>query len=221
MKTSYLRRALLHGVPPKLLMGVLLAFLSGSVQAATFTETVPFTILAPSAANFPPQTVAVSTPKFNPSLGTLTATGTSVTGTVNTDLEFFSTGAGGSFDIILSDALSLAVFEQDLTGTVPANQAVFDVPVKIPFGPLDRTNPLAAVVGTGTWDQVFSLPYPSLSIKQSPATALVPGLALTGTSVTTYTYTPAIAAVPEPRFILIPGLLFAAIVATLTKDWNK
>jgi hypothetical protein len=191
---------------------------AAALQVATITEVVPFSILAPLASNFPPQTVTISTPQFNPALGTLVSAATTITGVASSDLEFFSTGAGGLFDVILSDALSFAVFGQELTSTLPANQAVFNFPVTIPFGPLDKTDPIAAIVGTGTWDQLFSLPYPSLAVKRSPASVLVPGLSLAATSLTSYTYKLAIAAVPEPRLVSIPGMLILVIVVALTKD---
>jgi hypothetical protein len=205
MKTAHCWRTFLAGI-------LWLAFAVGGAQAATITETAPFTILAPASANSPAQTVNVSTPQFNPTLGTLESATTTIIGTVSTALEFVSTGAGGPYDILVTDTLSLAgipgLFGQELTGAVPADQPVFTLPVTFPFGPVDRGDPAELVVGAGTWNQLYSLPFPSLTVKQSPVPVLVPGMMISGSSVTTYTYTPAIASVPEPRFSLILALLF-------------
>jgi hypothetical protein len=177
---------------------------------------------APTGVNLPPQTLNVLTLQFNPTLGTLESAATTISGTVSTALEFFSTGAGGPFDILLTDTLGLAgipgMFGQELTGIVPANQPVFTIPVTIPFGPVDRGDPPELVVGAGTWDQLFSLPFPSLAITQSPATVLVPGMSITGLSVTTYNYTPAVAAVPEPRFAGALALLFG--FGLVARNWR-
>jgi len=100
------------------------------------------------------------------------------------------------------------LFVEELTGIVPADQPVFTSAVTFPFGPVDRGDPAELVVGSGTWNQLFSLPFPSLTVKQSPAPVLVPGMIISGSSVTTYTYTPAIAAVPEPRSSGLLALLF-------------
>jgi hypothetical protein len=198
-----------------------LAFAIGGARGASITETVPFTILAPGAANLPPQTANVFTPQFNPLLGTLESATTTISGTTSTALEFFNTGAGGPYDIFVTDTLSLtgipALFGQELTGLVPADQAVFTSPVTFPFGPVDRGDPPELVVGAGSWNQLFSLPFPSITVNQSPASAIVPGLSVTGSSVTTYTYTPVTVTVPEPRFIVVPALLFAGVLAA----WNR
>jgi hypothetical protein len=199
-----------------------LAFAAGGARAATITETAPFTIQAPAAANFPAQTVTVSTPQFNPALGTLESATTTITGTINTALEFFSTGASGPYDIFVTDTLSLAgipgLFGQELTGAVPAAQPVFVSPVTFPFGPVDRSDPPELVVGAGTWNQLFSLPFPSLTVIQSPAPVLLPGMIISGSSVTTYTYTPAAVPVPEPRSSLVLALLLGCGFAA--RNWR-
>lgn len=202
-----------------------LAFVVGGARAATITETVPFTILAPAAANSPAQTTNVSTPQFNPTLGAFEGGTTTITATVDTALEFFTTGAGGPYDILLTDTLSLAgipgLFGQELTGVVPADQPVFTLPVTIPFGPVGRGDLAEFVVGAGTWNQLYSLPFPSLTVNQSPVPVLVPGLIISGSSVTTYTYTPATFPVPEPRssglFALLLGFGFVAARFRRTK----
>jgi hypothetical protein len=194
-----------------LLVSIAWFSVAGGARAATIIETAPFTILAPAAANFHAQTVNVSTPQFDPVLGTLQSATTTVTGTTSTALEFFSTGAGGPYDIFVTDTLSLAgipgLFGQELTGAVPADQPVFVSPVTFPFGPVDRSDPPELVVGAGTWNQLFSLPFPSLTVKQSPASVLLPGMIISGSSVTTYTYTPTTAPAPEPRSSLVLALL--------------
>jgi hypothetical protein len=201
--TARRRRALLGAV-------ACIALAGGVAWGASITETVPFSILAPSAANLPAQTVNVSTPQFNPGLGTFEDGTTVISATVDTALEFFNTGAGGPYDIFLSDTLSLAgipgMFGQEVTGTLPANQAILTLPVTIPFGPVERGDPPEQVVGAGTWNQLYSLPFPSLSVKEGPASVLVPGMMISGSSVTTYAYTPAAAAVPEPQFSAFVGL---------------
>jgi len=203
-----------------------IAYAVGVARATSITEAVPFTILASSAANFPAQTVSVSTPQFNPTLGTLESATTTITGTTSSALEFFATGAGGPYDILLTDTLSLAgipaLFGQELTGALPAGQPVFTVPVTFSFGPVDRSDPAELVVGSGTWNQLFSLPVPSLTITQSPASVLVPGLMISGSSVTTYTYTPATAAVPEPRSGGVLASLFGfGLMARKWRTWGK
>jgi hypothetical protein len=126
MKTGQYGRTLLAGI-------AWLGFAIAGARGASIVETVPFTILAAVAANLPPQTLNVSTPQFNPILGTLQSATTTITGTVNAALEFFSTGAGGSYDIFLTDTLSLAgipgLFGQELRGAIPADQPVFILPV--------------------------------------------------------------------------------------------
>ena len=215
MKAANVGHALLAGA-------AWLAIAVGSARGASITETVPFTILAPSGANLPAQTINVSTPQFNPALGTFEGGATTITGTVDAALEFFTTGAGGSYDVFLSDTLSLAgipgLFGQELTGVVPADQTVFTVPVTIPFGPVDRGDPPELVVGSGTWNQLYSLPFPSLTVKQSPGSVLVPGLMISGSSVTTYTYTAATAAVPEPRFGGVLALFFG--FGLMARNWR-
>jgi hypothetical protein len=195
---------------------------AGGTWAASIVETAPFTILAPAEANFPAQTVNVSTPQFNPALGTLDSATTTITGTINTALEFFSTGAGGPYDIFITGTLSLAgipgLFGQELTGAVPADQTVFVSPVTFPFGPVDRSDPPELVVGAGTWNQLFSLPFPSLTVIQSPAPVLLPGMIISGSSVTTYTYTPAAVPVPEPRSSLVLALLLGCGFAA--RNWR-
>lgn len=189
----------------------------GSARGAAITETVPFTILAPTIANSPAQTITVLTPQFNPTLGTFIDGATTITGTVSTALEFFNTGAGGAYDVVLTDTLTLAGipggFGNELTGTVPANQTVFTVPVTLAFGPVDRGDPAQLVVGSGTWGQLFSLPFPALTINQNPGTVIIPGLAISGTSLTTYNYTPAATAVPEPGSYCTAVLLLGCAVA--------
>jgi hypothetical protein len=189
-----------------------LAFAAGAARAATITETTAFTIQAPAASNLPPQTVNVSTPQFNPALGTFESGATTITGTTGIGLEFFNTGAGGPYDILLSDTLSLGgipgLFIEELTGTIPADQPAFIAPTAtFPFGPVDRSDPAGVVVGSGTWNQIFSLSFPSLTIKEGPA-AVLPAIIVSGSSVTTYTYTTATTAVPEPRSFFMPALLF-------------
>jgi hypothetical protein len=190
----------------------------GTASAAEITESVSFTINAPFGTNLPPQTVNVSTPQFDPALGTFQSGMTTVTGTINLGLEFFNTGAGGPYDVLVDDTLSLGGipgrFVEELTGTVPANQTAFITPgMTFPFGPVDRGDPAAQVVGTGMWNQVFSLPSPSLTLKQSPSSPL-PGILIAGTSLTTYAYTPVITPVPEPRFtgvlVVVLGIGFVA-----------
>lgn len=194
------------------------AFTAGAARPATITETTAFTIQSPAASNLAPQTVNVSTPQFNPALGTFESGATTITGTTGIGLEFFNTGAGGPYDILLSDTLTVGgvpgLFIEELTGTIPADQAAFITPTAtFPFGPVDRSDPAAVVVGTGTWNQLFSLPFPSLTIKEGPA-AVLPGIIISGSSVTTYTYTPTTAAVPEPRsFCMLALLLGFAFVA--------
>jgi hypothetical protein len=214
VKTAYFGRALLARI-------AWLAFAMGGARGASIIETVPFTILAPAAANLPPQTVNVPTPQFNPSLGTLESATTSITGTISTALEFFNTGASGPYDIFLTGTLSLAgipgLFGQELTGIVPADQAVFTSPTTFPFGPVYRGDPAELVVCSGSWNQLFSLPFPFFTIKHSPAPVLVLGMSITGSSVTTYTYTPVTAAAPESRFLFVPALLFASVL----EAWNR
>jgi hypothetical protein len=122
VKTPQFGRAFLGGI-------AWLAFAIGGARGASIIETVPFTILAPTAANLPPLTVDVSTPQFNPSLGTLESATTTISGTTSSALEFFNTGAGGLYDIFVEDTLTLAgipgLFGQELTGIVPADQAVY------------------------------------------------------------------------------------------------
>lgn len=185
----------------------------GTASGAEITETVPFTINAPGATNLPPQTVNVLTPQFDPALGTFQSGATTIAGTINMGLEFFNTGAGGSYDVLVDDTLSLAGipgrFVEELTGTVPPGQTAFITPgATFPFGPVDRGDASAQVVGTETWNQVFSLPFPALTLKQSPSSVL-PGIVITGTSVTTYVYTPVVTAAPEPRLTGVLGLLLA------------
>jgi hypothetical protein len=199
LKTAHIGCALLAGF-------TWFALTVGDARGASITEAVPFTILAGQSLN-------VLTPQFNPSLGTLESATTTIGGTTSTALEFFSTGAGGSYDLLVTDTFSVAgipgLFGQELTGTVPANQPVFTLPVTFLFGPLDRGDPLElGLVGSGSWNQLFSLPSPSLTIKQSPAPVIVPGMSISGASVTTYTYTPATVTVPEPRSFGVLALLF-------------
>lgn len=205
MKRLHSARVLVAG-------SVCFAWALGSARAATITETTPFTILAPATANLPAQTINVSTPQFNPALGTFEGGATTITGTVSTALEFFSTGAGGPHDVFLSDTLSVSgipgLFGGELTGIVPADQPVFTSAVTIPFGPVGRGDPADLAVGTGTWNQVFSLPSPSLIVMQSPATVIVPGLMVSGSSVTTYTYLAATTPVPEPRSFGVLASIF-------------
>jgi hypothetical protein len=200
-----------------------LAFALGGARAATITETVPFTIQAAAASNLPAQTVNVSTPQFNPALGTFESGTTTITGTTGIALEFFNTGVGGLYDVIVSDTLTLqgipGLFIQELTGVVPANQPAFILPVAtFPFGPVDRSDPAELVVGSGTWNQLFSFPFPSLVVKQGPA-AVLPAIMISGSSVTTYTYTPAIAPVPEPRSASLLALLFGC--GFVTRNWLR
>jgi hypothetical protein len=194
------------------------AFAAVAARPATITETTAFTIQSPAASNLAPQTVNVSTPQFNPALGTFESGATTITGTTGIGLEFFNTGAGGPYDILLSDTLSVGgipgLFIEELTGTIPAGQPAFIAPTAtFPFGPVGRSDPAAVVVGSGTWNQLFSLPFPSLTIKEGPA-AILPAIIVSGSSVTTYTYTPATAAVPEPRsscmLALLLGFAFVA-----------
>ena len=212
LNTARLKRVLLAGI-------AWMTFCTGAVRGTSMVETVPFTILAPTASNQPPQSIEVLTPQFNPSLGTLESATTTISGTINTALEFFNTGAGGSYDVFVSDTLSLGgipgLFGQELTGVVPADQPVFTAPVTFPFGPVDRGDPSELVLGSGTWSQLFSLPFPTLAVNQTPATVLVPGMSITGSSVTTYTYTPV--TTPEPRLMFLPALVFAGTV----RVWNR
>jgi hypothetical protein len=214
MRTGQYGRTLLAGI-------AWLSFALAAARAATITETVPFTIQAAAAANLPAQTVNVSTLQFNPALGTFDSGATTIIGTTSIALEFFNTGAGGPYDVVVSDTLSLqgipGLFIQQLTGVVPANQAAFiSPPATFPFGPVDRSDPAGLVVGSGTWNQLFSLPFPSLTAKQGPA-AVLPAIIISGSSVTTYTYTPAIAPVPEPRSTSVLALLFGC--SFVTRIW--
>ena len=212
MKTKQRKYTLLAGM-------AWLALGSGTASAAEITETIPFTINAPAGTNLPPQTANVLTPQFDPALGTFQSGTTTITGTISMGLEFFSTGAGGPYDVLVDDTLGLGGipgrFVEELTGTVPANQVAFITPgMTFPFGPVSRGDPAVQVIGTGTWNQVFSLPFPSLTLKQSPSSVL-PGILITGTSVTTYAYTPAVTAIPEPRLagvlaIVLGGSFIAA-----------
>jgi hypothetical protein len=183
-----------------------------NASGAEIMETVPFTINAPLATNLPPQVVNVLTPQFNPALGTFQSGMTTITGTINIGLEFFNTGAGGPYDVLVDDTLSLGGipgrFVVELTGAVPANQTAFITPgMTFPFGPVDRGDPAAQVVGIGTWNQTLSLPFPSLTVRQGSPNVL-PGILITGSSVTTYAYTPAVTPVPEPR---LTGILAAVL----------
>jgi hypothetical protein len=196
-----------------------LACAAGAARAATITETIPFTIQSAAATNFPPQTINVSTPQFNPALGTFENGATTITGAATIALEFFNTGAGGPYDVFLTDTLSLAgipgLFGEELTGILPANQPAFIVsPVTFPYGPVDRGDPAELVVGTGTWNQLYSLPFASLTVKQGPS-AILPAIVISGSSVTTYTYTPATTAVPEPRTAGVLALLLGLCVVRL------
>ncbi len=105
------------------------AFTAGAARPATITETTAFTIQSPAASNLAPQTVNVSTPQFNPALGTFESGATTITGTTGIGLEFFNTGAGGPYDILLSDTLTVGgvpgLFIEELTGTIPADQPAF------------------------------------------------------------------------------------------------
>jgi hypothetical protein len=200
-----------------------LVFAAGGARAATIIETTPFTIQAAAAVNLPAQTVNVSTPQFNPALGTFESGATTIAGTTGIALEFFNTGAGGPYDVFLVDTLTLAgipgLFGEELTGIVPANQVAFiSPPATFAFGPVDRSDPAGLVVGTGTWNQLFSLPFPLLTVKQGPA-AVLPAIIISGSSVTTYTYTPAIAAVPEPRTTCILALLFGFGFVARNRRW--
>jgi hypothetical protein len=205
---------------------VWLAVALGTARAASITETAPFTIQSPASANLPAQTVNVSTPQFNPALGTFEGGATTITGTIGIALEFFNTGAGGPYDLLLKDTLSLAgipaLFGEELTGVLPANQPAFIVaPATFPFGPVDRSDPPELVVGAGTWNQLFSLPFPSLTVNQGPA-AVLPAVIISGVSVTTYTYTPAMASVPEPRFSFVLAWLFGCgVVVTNWRTCTK
>lgn len=216
MKTSQCERALLAGIAS-------LAFAAGATRAATITETVPFTILAPAASNLPPQTLNVSTAEFNPALGTFESGATTISGATSIALEFFNTGAGGAYDVLLSDTLSLAgipgLFIEELTGIVPADQGAFITPAAtVRFGPVNRSDPAELVVGSGTWSQLLSLPFPSLTLKQGPA-AVLPGVMISGSSLTTYTYTPVVAAVPEPR--TSGALTFLLGLGFVAKNWMR
>ncbi len=216
VKTGQCRRNLLAGI-------AWLALAFGSARGATITETAPFTIQAPSAGNLAAQTLNVSTPQFNPSLGTFETGNTTISGTTSIGLEFFSTGAGGPYDVLLSDTLSIGgipgLFVEDLTGTLPAGQPAYITPtVTFPFGPVDRSDPAELVVGSGTWNQLFSLPFPSLSVKEGPG-GVLPGVIVVGSSVTTYTYTPAGTAVPEPRCSSMVALLLACVFAV--RNWSR
>ncbi len=215
VKTGQCGRTLLAGIAS-------LALVAGSARAAAITETSPFTIQTPAAANLSPQTVNVSTPKFNPTLGIFESGTTTITGTTGIAFEFFNTGAGGAYDIVVSDTLSLGgipgLFVQELAGIVPAGQAAFiSPPATFPFGPVDRSDPPELVAGSGKWNQLFSLPFPSLTVKHSPA-AVLPGIIISGSSVTTYTYTPAIAAVPEPRSSCMLGLVLG--FGFVVREWR-
>jgi hypothetical protein len=197
-------------------------FADPSTQAATIVESEPFTIQAPFAANLPVQTVVVATPQFNSSLGTFDTGSTVISGTTSIGLEFFNTGAGGPYDLLLSDTLTLGgipgLFVQELTGTGPANQPAYIAPAAtFSFGPVERSDPSSLVVGSGTWDQLFSLPFPSLTINQGPA-AVLPAVIITGSAVTTYAYTPVATAVPEPGFSFMLSLLFAC--GSLVRNWR-
>ena len=198
------------------LTACLVAF--GRCEASVITETVPFTISAPLASNLPVPTVNVSTPQFDPALGTLQSAATTITGSIGIAFEFFNTGAGAPYDILVTDTLSLAgipgLFVEDVTGAIPAGQAAFITPpVTFPFGPVDRSVPLQVASGVGTWNQLYSLPFPALTINAGPAVAL-PAIFITGSSVTTYTYSPAATPVPEPRgsYLLGACLAFCMLV---------
>lgn len=195
----------------------------GNARAATITETVPFTIQAPFAGNQAAGTLHVLTPQFNPALGTLQSGTTTITGSTSIALEFFDTMAGGAYDVLVSDTLTVGgipgLFVEELTGVLPANQATFITPgANFPFGPVDRSDPAVVVVGSGTWDQVFSLPFPSLTVKLGPTT-IIPGIVINGSSVTTYTYTPAMAPAPEPRWAGVLALFFAS--ALVVRNWRR
>jgi hypothetical protein len=178
-------------------------------------------IQAPIATNLPPQILNVLTPQFNPTIGTFENGTTIITGTTAIGLEFFSTSAGGPYDVLVSDTLSLAgipgLFVQELTGTVPANQAAFIAPATMfPFGPVDRSDPAELVAGSGMWNQLFSLPFPALTVMHGPA-AILPGIIISGSSVTTYIYTPAAVPVPEPRSFCVIALLSG--FGFVAKNW--
>jgi hypothetical protein len=124
-------------------------------------------------------------------------------------------GAGGLYDIILSDTLSLdsisGLFEQELTCIIQADQAAFITPAAMfSFGPVARSDPAGVVAGPGTLNQLFSLPFPSLTVKEGPA-AVLPGIIISGSSVTTYTCTPR-TPVPEPRSSFVLAVLFGLCV---------
>jgi hypothetical protein len=221
VKTRYGNDRLLIGLASSLWLGF------ATAHAAQITEVVPFSINASMAANLPPETTNVLTPQFNPALGTFQSGTTIITGTISLGLEFFGTGAAAPYDVVLDDTLSLGGipgrFAEELTGTVPANQAVFITPtMTFGFGPVERGDVPEQVVGTGTWNQVFSLPFPSLTLKQSPS-AVLPGINITGSSATTYTYTPVLTAVPEPRMtgILVLLLGIGLITAGRSKEAKR
>lgn len=199
-----------------------LAFGFGHARAASITETSPFTIQTPLAANLPAQTVTVSTPQFDPALGTFQSGTTVITGTTSIALEFFNTGAGGAYDVILTDTLTSGgipgLFEQELTGILPPGQAAYITPPQnFAFGPVERSDPASLVVGTGTWSQLFSLPFPVLTVNQGPA-AILPGGVINGSSVTTYTYVPAVTAVPEPKSVFV--LVLSLALGFITRNRN-
>jgi hypothetical protein len=203
------------------LAGTTWAFALGSAQGATITETTAFTIQAPAASNLAVAAMDVGTPQFNPTLGTFESGATVITGTASIALEFFNTSAGGAYDVLVSDTLSLAgipgLFIDELTGIVPANQVAFiSPPATFPFGPVERGDPAGLVVGSGMWNQLFSLPFPSLTIKQGPA-AILPATIISGSSVTTYSYTPAIAPVPEPAGFALFGTGIAGLLLVVRR----
>ncbi len=184
-----------------------------SARADTIQLTIPFTLpVGPSQ-----QTVLV--PQFDSAQGTLTDATITLSGNIQYVLDIFNTGPG-SFSATVHDNLSFGgtpvMTGSTFSGTIPANQFVFtESPDALAFGPLTEmigANPI--LIGSGTIP--FDLSLPAVTVDQSSGATVLNVLAFSGASgnvTASYAFTPAIAAVPEPRSLatVAVALLFVFV----------